>query len=195
MFQQGSTAEMDSCQIQGNIKGVLIVDSQPTLTNCLITGNGDGGPAVDVHYNSTATIRRSTIASNYAYDNDAGGLKVLTSSTVHVEQSIIWGNCAYSATYEDIFADPGSMVTMTCCLADSNTTDGDIQWLGTNIFEDPYFTEFGNCEYPSTGGSYCPAKSSPAWNVPGCGNLGAVIENCTVSIEPTSWGQIKALYR
>ena len=196
LFQLGSTAEMDSCRIQGNNRGMMIVDSQPTLTNCLITGNGDAGPAVDVNNNSSVTIRRSTIASNSSYDNDAGGLKVLYSSTVQVEQSIIWGNCANTPTYADIFADPGSTVTMTCCLADSNATDGDVQWLGTNIFGDPYFTEFGNCEYPSTGGNYCPAESSPAWSVPGCGNLGAVIENCTtVSVTPTSWGQIKALYR
>ena len=192
-FRLGSSAEVDSCWIQGNNRGVMITESDPTLTNCLITGNGDASPAVFVGSNSNATVRRSTIASNYAYDNDAGGLIVL-SSTVQVEQSIIWGNCSYGGG--DIHAGSGSTITMTCSLADSNSVSGNVQWLGTNVFEDPYFTEPRNCyDYPTTEGNYCPSEFSPAWKVPGCGNLGAVIANCSVSVTSTSWGQIKALYR
>ncbi|HET9885974.1 MAG TPA: right-handed parallel beta-helix repeat-containing protein [bacterium] len=197
MLRQGSQVEMESCLIQENAGGVTVLESQHTIRNCLISGNAssrDDEAGVFVGPGSDVTIERTTISGN----RNGGGVEAR--STVTIEHSVIWGNCKFmTPEVHEVNAAAGSMVTFQCSLVDTSGVGGPglISWIGTNIYLDPLFIDPRDCVFdaPTSDGDYCLSKNSPGRNVPGCGTLGAIFDPCLISVESTSWGKIKALYR
>jgi hypothetical protein len=73
---------------------------------------------------------------------------------------------------------------------------GIVTYLEGNIFTDPLFCGPEDCNSaPTVLGDYTLGATSPALLAP-CGPMGALAEGCGgISVDPTSWGRIKGLYR
>jgi hypothetical protein len=72
-----------------------------------------------------------------------------------------------------------------------------VTYSGENWFTDPLFCDPVSCLTgpPTILGDYRVDASSPALLAP-CGPIGAFGEGCgSTSLEPTSWGRIKGIYR
>jgi hypothetical protein len=110
-------------------------------------------------------------------------------------RSILWGNCNGEARVMS-----GGNVTFECSIADSTGflhDGGTFTYSGENWFTDPLFCDPAPCgsEWPKIVGDLTVHASSPALLAP-CGPIGAFGEGCsTLSIEPSSWGRIKGIYR
>ena len=97
----GVTATLERCRIVGNTSsnlgfggGLFVGGASYTLIrNCAVSGNSNplgGGIAVS---NSSPLIRNCTIQGN-----SGGGMYCFSSSTPHIENTIVWGNNHTSGT-------------------------------------------------------------------------------------------------
>lgn len=183
-----STVTLDSCVVRGNVLGgIVLFGSTLNADRCQIlhnTGSYEGG-AVYVSTGSSASFDRSTISRN---EGSAGGFYV--EGQLELTRSIVWGNCGWWA--DEIW---GSFAGDCCDIR----LDG-IDTFGTpdttNVVDiDPLFCGPGECGWYDPGRwSYAVDDQSPLWHMP-CGQIGAEAQDCRVSVEPTSWGRVKALFR
>jgi len=118
------------------------------------------------------TLTNVTVAHNFG----PYGIQVSTTSTLTLENSIIWGHSVAPVNLD------GSM-TASC----SNFPTGAPQ--GSNISEDPMFCDPG-------GGNFELDASSPCLTGP-CGQMGTFGVGCygPVATDAASWGKLKAMYR
>lgn len=190
---------VESCTVQGNAAAGITAHGADgaNVRQCLITGNARG---FDVSNSAALTVEDCTVASNHAAFS--GGAMTVIGSGVTVLRSILWGNCSDADGYE-IWQTSGSSVQLSCV----NVEAARLRVFGAGTFtltdlleQDPLLCSPEACaSAPSTGGLYGLSPDSPAL-AQACGPMGAPQPLCTAvgvqqSLEPTSWGKVKAMYR
>lgn len=181
----GSDALIENCLIEGNAgRGLAINGRSPTIRNSVITGNGDAAIWI---WNSSPRLESCTITRNALY-----GVEVGSASTVELERTIVWGNCA-----ADLSLSAGSIVNAGC----TDLRRAFVVGSGTLVEGDhvidvpPIFCGPKDCaDVPVAGGDYTVDDDSAVVTGP-CGLIGALAANCSIHVESASWGAIKALYR
>jgi hypothetical protein len=170
-------------------------ESAATVEGCVIVQNlatQYPGGGVFCSVNSSVRIVRCTIAQNSAMSWGPGGVASWLSSSVQIEHSII----AASLKGEGVGCDETSTATLMCSNVIGNA-GGD--WIGClegqlgvngNISADPIFCDPTLLDFTIREDSPCAAEFSA------CGLMGALPVGCeAISIQPSSWGKIKARYR
>jgi predicted outer membrane repeat protein len=202
----GSCPELYDCQMfrnEAERKGgaVFCDNSSPILERCTIaenrsffTGSGFGGGALFANNLAQPVLRNVTVVENRA--NYGAGVFVATGAAPVLENVIIAFNVEGDAVHCD---GSRSGPLLTCCDVFGNE-GGD--WVGCiagqagiygNISADPLFC---GEEAPSQPYSlYLDSPCSPTGN-PECGLIGAWDVACGwVSVQATSWGVVKSMYR
>ena len=139
-----TTARVEHCQIRDNSisgseadgGGINIYDSAAEIVNCLITGNtlaatsnAHGGGIYFTGINNIPEVINCTI-SGHAITGDGGGIYSDATVDMIIRNSIIWGNTAGNAIYNNVYATNYDM---------SYSDIGEV-WPGTgNISADPLF--------------------------------------------------------
>lgn len=172
---------------------------QLLFEDCVIAGNRAEYWSGGVYLSRTAETRfdRCTITGNRGLT--AGGLAVVDyAAPVTLDRTILWGNCA-GWTAPELFLANGTTVEMGCVdvarAGIYNYGAGVLQWDGTEIDADPRFCRPTDCaDAPDADGLWTLSSDSPALVAP-CGIMGALGAECTIAIQPTTWGAIKAQYR
>jgi len=196
-----SSATIESCRIEGNGLtalpylggGISIHEGAPLVRECVIAGNSGyfGGLYV---VNASPTIERCTLTRNEA--DVGGGIRVYGASFVTMTQTIVWGNCAPVGA--EIRLDSAASTIEVACvdLRQAGVSGpGSLVPAGDLIDADPLFCDAIECaDAPLVGGIYELATRSPALTQD-CGPMGALPGGCFISVEPLSWGGIKAKYR
>ncbi|MCA9753804.1 MAG: right-handed parallel beta-helix repeat-containing protein [Gemmatimonadetes bacterium] len=205
--------------------GIMVHRSSPTIEDCaFVDCEGWAGGGVFISQGSGAVIRRNKFVNNHGGDL-AGGLELFQTSGAIVEHNTFVGNTATrfgggllvndssASLSANIFANntAGEWGGGLACWA--NTTlaaDCDLYW-NNSAPEDPDFSvacalEFGIdglvyadplfCD-PSNGNYLISSQSPAAPEHSGiCGLRGACPVGCgPVSVEASSWGQVKVWYR
>ncbi|MBD3336098.1 MAG: hypothetical protein GF355_11345 [Candidatus Eisenbacteria bacterium] len=168
-------SEIEDCHVTGNRSallggGFLCRGSQPRLIGC-------------------------TVAGNLAADM-GGGIACKQNSTVELQRTIVWGNCADSGIGDEAWVEEVSIATLYCCALNEEGISGSVEYLGANVFDDPLFCGGEECgAAPTIGGDYsisaqspCIPESSP------CGQLiGAIGVGCgwLTATEMITWGKLK----
>jgi hypothetical protein len=189
---------IDHCVLAGNMAdrggGLLVTDAWGTVwvESCVVTGNlctdypGGAGICAGVMGSedvSHMNISGSTIAGNRSL-GWGGGITVapMTGAYVHVDFSIIWGNCA-AVEGDEVFA--GDRIGVDCCCLDTSGVSGletypPFYWITT----DPFFCDPEDClNAPTTEGAYTLDAASPClpqnnpWEM---GLYGALGQGCDV---------------
>ena len=146
-----SNPTIRNCIITGNTTGqkggggLYLALANPTLTNCLIANNSAGaGVGGDVYCTmSSPTMSNCTIVGNTA-NGLGGGIYCADGSIPTIRNSILWGNSP-----GEIYVDSFSGVEVSY----SDVQDG---WLGTgNIDTDPGFVDPSQEDYHALSGSPC----------------------------------------
>ena len=145
----GGSPLIEYCEIYDNTMegssggggcGISFNNTNAILKNSLVYGNNQGGDGdgggVSCRGSNVPEFINTTIALNTA-GGDGGGIFSEASGSVIVRNSIIWGNTANNAVYNNIYA-PNSDITFS---------DIEGTWPGTgNINSDPLFvnSDFGD---------------------------------------------------
>jgi F-box protein 11 len=126
----GTSGVLESCVFSENGgPGILLSAAQPTLQNCLVTGNSSGG--IDVTQGSAPTLANCVVADNSRGAANGGGILC---SVGHPELygCIVWGNLPNSIWLEGA----SSLSAAHSCLEVLTP------WPGTgNINDDPLFVK------------------------------------------------------
>jgi hypothetical protein len=170
-------------------------ESAAIVEECLIMQNVATqypGGGIFCSVNSSVKILRCTIVGNSATSWGPGGVASWLSSSIEIVNSII----ASSLNGEGVGCDETSSVTITCSNVFGNA-GGD--WIGCldgrlgldgNISVDPIFCDPTLLDFTIREDSPCAPVNSA------CGLIGALPVGCeALSIQPSSWGKIKARYR
>ncbi len=137
------------CRILGNYTGGwgggACIKGTSDLFDCVITGNAGGcrGGGVAV-YQGDARISGCTIAGNTALingqDHTGGGIASFWSSSVFVDHSVIWGNCAEQGREVWTYGTGEAAEVAYLCLKDSGLELSDVfdivaggQFLGRRV--------------------------------------------------------------
>lgn len=166
----------------------------PAISLCIMEANdANQGAAIWYDFFSAGSVTGCTIVFNTALAASGGSLffsgfsaPILTSNIVAFGASggaaFVSGGANPIFGCNDVFANTGG-----------NTFVGAVD-LGTNFSDDPLF-----CDGP--GGDYSLQPNSPCLSAPNCGPVGALgIGSCgavpvNVTLETTTWGSLKAMYR
>ncbi|MFH1680200.1 MAG: right-handed parallel beta-helix repeat-containing protein [Candidatus Eisenbacteria bacterium] len=171
--------------------------ASPAIERCLLAGNegGQGGAVACWELNCSPTIVASTLHANRAPNGSGVYCK---QSWPEIERTVLAAGLGGGAV--GCWAPSDRPLFLCCdihghaggdwvgCIADQNGIDG-------NFSEDPRFCD-------PAGGDFTLAASSPC--LPGnhpdgadCGLIGAFGHGCLgpISVERTSWGGVKALFR
>jgi parallel beta-helix repeat protein len=192
---QGSSTITDAIfsSNSAEVGGAIFFDcSSPTLRFCTFSDNQAGQYAGAVFCNSYS----SPALSGCTFYGNSGGMWCMGSSSPTLENTIV----AFSVTSEAICCLDDGSCSLTCCDVYGNA-GGD--WVGCiagqygtngNICADPLFCLWRKPDEP-----YSLRRDSPcaAANNAACGRIGAWGVGCggPVSVERTSWGAIKAMFR
>lgn len=197
-------ATIVDCVISGNSArggGGIASDiwSVVQVVDCIIVGNEAlAGGAVQCGDGSVFTIEGSTISENRALGG--GGFDCWSDASIILIGSILWGNCGENVANEVYFRDPTGTFSVLCSDVDSSgfAGGGGLVWEGGSLSGDPQFCDPEPCENaPTILGDYTLMSTSPCLDAPGCGLIGALGEGCPgpTSVEHTSWGSVKSLFR
>ncbi len=177
------------CEIAGNraasAGGGVVLGGAAVVEGCTIDGNlsRDGAGAYCANGSSTRVIS-TTIAGNYAWSGDGGGLSAF--GFVSIARSILWGNCCGGIGDQAIAGDGGA-VTLECSITDPAGVvedGGEVAYLEGNVFLDPLFCGPLPCESsPSIDGDYTIDRDSPA--LPGGNPCGSWIGSQGVGCPPS----------
>ena len=205
IWSENGSGDISDCAFRGNWcwNGAGICfwgESSHSITGCVLTGGiSTFGGGILSAGNVNLIFRETTIAHNMS-TNLAGGL-ILDGGSAELIRTIFWGNCTYyNSSTQDVRVVGSGSASFECCLFDPNKIGGDgtIEYIGTNVFDDPLFCDPVSCEdAPTPDGDYTLHADSPALDHPECGLIGALGEGCggTTSTEKTSWGGVKKLFR
>ena len=188
---------------------LIIEDNVINLNDAGGTGGG-----MFIQEGSSADIRRNLVANNEALDG--GGIQVTMSAYGLCEENTVYGNVATRTgaswitsnnmstieVYRCIVARCGPRPAISCELGGTATLDCNCLWgnttdyydcaAGPNDFhEDPLFCG----EYV---GDFTLQSCSPCVDGYGCGQVGAFGVGCdcgSTATTPSTWGNIKAMYR
>lgn len=189
-----SNATIENCRIEGNVDvGVNVWSSSPLLRGCVIVGNDVGGLFLD--NSSFPTLEACTVTRNHS-GGLGGGIRLRGGSSLTLERTIVWGNCAAGGAAE-LYVDVGCTVNAVCSdVRQSGVGGAGMFNAGLDVIDlPPNFCDPLACaDAPSVGGDYTVDDDSPVVTAP-CGFIGALAANCTIHVESVSWGAIKALYR
>lgn len=164
--------------------GGLVLGGDARVENCVVIGNVSGHGAGVAAWSGTPVIIGSTIAGNDAQVGKGGGVST-TTSDLHIERSVLWGNCA--ADGMEFHAGGGGILSLYCCVYDSAgaTQDGgQFIDLGSNVTDDPLFCLPEPCSSaPTTAGDYSVDRASPCYpeNNPCEEWIGALRVGCPAS--------------
>jgi hypothetical protein len=118
-------------------------DSNPTISNCVISGNfGNYGGGISC-FVSNPTIINCTVTGNWAF-TAGGGIWNNSYNTTKVTNCIIWGNSDSGGTDESAQIYGITAVVNYCCI---QGLTGALGGIG-NIGDDPCFVEPGYWEDP-----------------------------------------------
>jgi parallel beta-helix repeat protein len=115
---------LTNCNITGNTAGSIgggiynTSSSSPTFINCLISGNHAGGGGGMQNENSSLSLTNCTISGNSA--ETGGGISTSStsfSSTIIINNSIIWGNTATTGNQFYFWYDFGTTTLNYSCYA------------------------------------------------------------------------------
>ena len=167
----------------------------PLIQRCLFTGNHSdfNGGALNVWNGAAPALSQCTFHGNSAPDGGAVAW-CRNFGAPSFLNSILAGSIAGTAIGCD--GGEGSPV-LSCCDVYGNA-GGDwvdciagMNGLAGNMSEDPQFCDPESGDFRLEEGSGCLSENSG-----GCGLVGAFGEGvCTTSVEPQTWGRIKAGYR
>lgn len=198
----GAEASISDCMIRGNESGTsgggisALQNANFDLTGSVVTGNlsatlGGGAYVSEGNFEFTS----STFSGNRA--SRGGGIYVDEDAAANLSRTIVWGNCADDAGDEIHARDLIFAVDFECSNTDpAGIEGGDVNFIGTNVFEDPRFCDPIPCATASTTlgdytlelGSPCTATESP------CGLLiGALDVGCAgpTPVRDVTWGEVK----
>ena len=179
-----SAAVVRSCRIYvnsanyfgGGVWGFMRVEDSVIYENTNANPTGGAG----VYMNAGATLQNCTVVKNYG----VGVCTLWAYGSTSIEHSVI----AYS-TFKELLCDvqPDLKCDVIFNPKDATYCGND---LGGNVYTDPLLCDIPGHDYSPTAASPC----LPASNT--CGALiGALPQGCgVVSVEPESWGSIKAHY-
>ncbi|HWN82580.1 MAG TPA: right-handed parallel beta-helix repeat-containing protein, partial [Candidatus Udaeobacter sp.] len=189
IYGQGATLILRRCTLvanQADFGGALAVEGgSATIEECVFRGNfgNEGGAIYD---GGSVTLTGCTLFENEA--EAASGIVVISAGSATLTRVLI----AFGSQGEAIACT--GLVTIACSDLFGNA-GGD--WIGCiagelgangNIAADPRFchTDVGNLAI-ATDSPCAPAQSA-------CGLIGAVGPECATSVEPATWGSIKATF-
>jgi hypothetical protein len=171
---------------------VLLADDSPVAVEgcvflrnrAMISAGGGGGAVVR---GEPATIRNNTFHDN-SQVADTGGASLRLAGTCQLLNNVFTGSEGSDAVFSIV-----GTVASACNVYWDNPL-GEVRGFGldpTDRIIDPLYCDPDHDDLTVSSLSPClPANSL------GCGVIGALGEGCgTVSVEPTTWGQIKARFR
>ena len=191
ILMHSSNAALDSCIVRNNGPiSVNLSGSSPVLTGCLIVNNAAFyGGALLASLGSHPVVHRCTNSGNVG---PSGGISIDVTSSVDLQNSIVWGNCGFE--YGEI-TNAGGVLTASCSDLRLDGIGGGGSMSMTEVQDlDPLFCAPRDCGLDWVAGEYAVDDQSPLVHG-SCGVVGFSVANCRVSVEPTSWGRLKALYR
>jgi len=160
-----SDPSITDCTISGNGTGIWCSESSPTLTNCEVSGNGGG---ISCTYSSNPTITDCTILGNTAL----GGLWFNGSSNPTISGCTISNNTANDGG--GIFC-WDSNPTISGCTISNNTANDDGGGMFFAYYSSATITDCTigeNTANDEGGGIWCQSRSIPTLvNTSVCGNL------------------------
>ena len=190
--RSGANPIFRECRVEGNQNdgATLIVGGGPVLFEDTVfsgnytTGQGAGIAAVD----TPVTLRKCTVAENRGGSGTGGVYSA--DGVVRLENSIVWGNCGVG--YPDGAADIGGTLEFTCACVNPSRVgaiDGNIEYLGDQVFADPEFCAPVGCAV--AGGDYSLRRGSPCLasdftEIGDCGRIGALGAGCGSDPVPSS---------
>jgi Right handed beta helix region len=152
------------------------------LTNCLLAGNS--GICVAAQNCGSLAVVGCTLTGNMSLDNTSANV---SNSIIAFSPLGAAVTCTGKATADlrccDVFGNQGG--DWVGCIADQSDRDG-------NLSADPLFCRPRLFDYQISSASPCAAANAPS----GCGQIGARAVGCSiVSVEPSTWGRMKAMWR
>jgi predicted outer membrane repeat protein len=196
--------------------GLAVSSSVVTVTGCRFIGNtsGTGGGAHVIYGSSTCVFDGCTFAGNIGTWGAAGGIHVTSGASVLITKCTFVdnGNChvwcqsaspdilesilAFSRSGPPIICDDGSETPLvTHCFIFGNEGGDDL--CGGNHYDneytDPAFCDLWGYDLTLCEDSLCLPGLNP-WGMP-IGAYGQGCPPCGTTVESTSWGAIKAMYR
>lgn len=196
LFGRFSNMTVSGCIMAGNesngVHSRNIEGLEVDITNCVITGNGNGMEL----WGSTGghtDVRNCTVSGNAD-----GGILIWSELTLSISRCIVWDNCAFDVA---IVGGDG-FTSIGCSNVDLSEIPEDEYEGSGNFAIDPAFCDPEVCSLaPTDEGDYHLCAASPC--LPGAGYgcdvlVGALGEGCAcspVAIESSSWGGIKQRFR
>jgi hypothetical protein len=187
------------CRFERNVAhgtggGALVVGNYgpKLIENCLFVdnwtdGNNGQGGAVSVTGDPFATITGCTFSGNHQTYLGLGGAAIDFYTNASLTNCVVEGSYGNTAVH----VVPGYTVTTGCNVFWDNADGIGIPLATTDIVADPYFCAPDTGDFTLQRGSPCLPDSSH-----GCGQIGAFGMGCEpISVDPTSWGKTKNLYR
>jgi hypothetical protein len=199
IYLDASSPTIERCIIQdngyaGSGGGMFCANgSFPVIDRCVFARNSAcGGSAIEMS-ESSATVTNCTFWNNAANE---GTISCGSNSSVVLENCIMAFN---SGSLGPVLCSGGSSATLLCCDVYGN---GGGDWvrciagqdsINGNISEDPLFCNPGGGCFALQEGSPCAPFSPPNEE---CALIGAWPVGCeATSVERTTWGRLKAMYR
>jgi hypothetical protein len=192
----GANLTIERCVFVGNLGyyGGAVSCGASMVRDCLFVGNASelGGGAITVGFGGAA-VQGCTFVGNHLHPGNVGGAAIYSVHGVTTLRNNVIAE-SWGATAVDRLANCANCTITSSCNVFWANADGD--WSGftpdaTDRVIDPEFCDPG-------GGDYTVRSTSPCLpeNSLGCGLIGAYGEGCgVVSVEPTSFGRIKAAHR
>ena len=218
LYLYQSPASMASCTFLDNTAlvaagAVHVLYSTPTFSGCVFVGNSatDEG-AVRVQQFATPVFENCLFHENSAA-NSVGALSIvdcdgsITGCTFTMNESpgvaaVYFGGSATTLTRSIIAFSPqgiamqaigGDPTTSHCCVyanAGGDSLEGSHH---NNMFLDPLFCDMGDGDFTLCANSCCLPPNNIWFELIGAFPQGCA--ECLSVVRPTTWGQIKALYR
>jgi uncharacterized protein (TIGR02145 family) len=155
---------VDNSSIRGG--GIYCKSATPSISFCLLAGNSaeSTGGALNFQDCTGVELDRLTIANNSA---QFGGALMLTSSSVTIENSILWGNQNMELYFNNYY-DPNYLEVNYCDAEGGQTAlqqyanNGTFVWGTGNLNANPLFTNAASGDYSLASGSPCIDTGDPA---------------------------------
>ncbi len=193
--------------------GIFCYRSLLDAEDCVFTDNlAQEGGGIAIVQSSTATIRRCVIARNEATGPGpagaaiivAGSMAEITNTTAVLNVTppdgasiaLLAGSYVYERNIVALASGNGLQCSTSPTFCNDVWGSGNLDYAGcashpSNSSADPQFCDLGELDLRLADSSPC----APAHSPPGCGLIGAFDVGCgPVTVEPATWGQVKAYY-